>query len=196
MDNFLDNKYTKLYFKIIDNAKSQPRSKNKEIYFELHHVYPASIYPELEKEANNLVLLTAREHFLCHYLLCKMVEYGSNQWYRLVRAFTFMYSASTNQKRYINSKLYESARKNIGTIMSEMQKGNKNSQFGTVWVYSDIHKHSIKIDRSEVILYQNMGYQLGRKINWKDPVLQEIERIDKKISKLINRKKQLLAGLP
>lgn len=196
MTYFLENKYTNLYFKIIKKAKSENRLKRNEVYYENHHIYPSSIYPDLKKDPDNLILLTAREHFLCHYLLCKMVVKESDQWHRLVRAFTFMYSSNSHQDRYCNSKLYESARKNIGNIMSKMQRGEKNSQYGTLWIYSDIKKHSIKIDKSELPLYQNLGYQVGRKIIWKDPVLQEIEHIDKKISKLIERKNQLLAGLP
>lgn len=50
---YIKNKYHDLYHSIINNAKSNIRSKGKGIYYE------------------NMVLLTAREHYICHYLLTK-----------------------------------------------------------------------------------------------------------------------------
>lgn len=194
MKHFLKNKYTNLYFSIITKAKLEIRNKNNGVYFEQHHIYPRSVWPELEKDQTNLVYLTAREHFICHYLLCKMVEKKSNEWHKLVRAFTFMYSSTSTQQRYFNSKLYELARKHIGSIMSTLQSGNKNSQFGTVWIYSDAEQHSIKIPKDSIDDYILLGYKKGRKISWQDPIQVEIEKIDKQIEKLTQRKNKLLAG--
>lgn len=192
MKNFLSNKYTKLYFNIITNANSQSRDRNKDTYYEKHHIYPKSLYPELEKDLSNLVYLTAREHFICHYLLCKMVKSGSSAWHKMVRAFTFMYASNNKQVRYINSRLYELARKNIGVVMSSLQSGTKNSQFGTVWIYSDSEKHSIKVPKNELELYLAQGYHKGRKVTWEDPVHLELKKIDKQIQKLTERKLLLL----
>ena len=194
MKHFLKNKYTNLYFSIIAKAKAEIRNKNNNVYFEQHHIYPRSVWPELEKDQTNLVYLTAREHFICHYLLCKMVEKKSNEWHKLVRAFTFMYSSTSTQQRYFNSKLYELARKHIGSIMSTLQSGNKNSQFGTVWIYSDAEQHSIKIPKDVIDDYILLGYRKGRKISWQDPIQVEIKKIDRQIEKLTQRKNKLLAG--
>ena len=194
MKHFLKNKYTNLYFSIITKAKLEIRNKNNGVYFEQHHIYPRSVWPELEKDQTNLVYLTSREHFICHYLLCKMVEKKSNEWHKLVRAFTFMYSSTSTQQRYFNSKLYELARKHIGSIMSTLQSGNKNSQFGTVWIYSDSEQHSIKIPKDSIDDYILLGYKKGRKISWQDPIQVEIEKIDKQIEKLTQRKNKLLVG--
>lgn len=66
--------YLKAYYKIVNNAKSKERSG----YLELHHIVPRCIYGEkLLSENNlddvnqdsNLVYLTAREHFVSHWLL-------------------------------------------------------------------------------------------------------------------------------
>jgi len=64
--------HQKVYDAIIRNAKSQNRiklRKNKEgyVYYENHHILPKCLNGDNEKE--NLVLLTAREHFVCHKLL-------------------------------------------------------------------------------------------------------------------------------
>lgn len=65
---FLENKYTKWYFRIIENAQLQARNK-KFGYFERHHIIPKSI-----EKNDNTVLLTAKEHFICHLLLTKMCK--------------------------------------------------------------------------------------------------------------------------
>jgi hypothetical protein len=41
------------------------------------------------------------------------------------------------------------------------QKGEKNSQFGTCWIYND--KHNKKIKNDELNLYLKLGYVKGRK---------------------------------
>ena len=63
---YLQNKYTRIYFMIIDRAKS----RNIDSYTESHHIIPKSLGGSNDK--SNLVRLTAREHFICHLLLVKM----------------------------------------------------------------------------------------------------------------------------
>ena len=67
--------YVKIYFQIIEKAQKE----NRESYLELHHIIPKCIYGEnllderlFNKGINhesNLVYLTAREHFVAHWLL-------------------------------------------------------------------------------------------------------------------------------
>ena len=59
--------YKKIYDSIIAKAKSENRKKNKGVYYELHHILPKCLKGGEEKE--NKVLLTAREHYVCHKLL-------------------------------------------------------------------------------------------------------------------------------
>ena len=61
---FLNNKYTRWYFAIIQNAKN----KNVIGYTESHHIIPRCL------NGKETVHLTAREHFICHLLLTKMTE--------------------------------------------------------------------------------------------------------------------------
>lgn len=65
---FIDNKYTKWYFSIIENRKSKPLISG--VYGEKHHIIPKSIGGS--NESINLVKLLPREHFLAHWLLTKM----------------------------------------------------------------------------------------------------------------------------
>lgn len=66
---FIENKYTKIYYSIINSAKSKLRVKGDE-YYENHHIKPKSLGGNNDKD--NLVLLLPREHFICHLLLTKM----------------------------------------------------------------------------------------------------------------------------
>jgi len=62
--------YAKVYNLIISNAKSRGLDKNKhEGYFECHHIIPKCFNGS--NDESNLVLLTGREHYLCHWLLWK-----------------------------------------------------------------------------------------------------------------------------
>ena len=63
-------------------------------YFEKHHVIPKSLGGTNDK--SNLVKLTAREHFIAHWLLAKI--YGGNQWVAVIRM-------SGEKGKYYNSKL-------------------------------------------------------------------------------------------
>ena len=53
---------------IVSNAKNRTISG----YIEKHHIIPKSCGGSNKKE--NLVALTAKEHFICHLLLTKMTE--------------------------------------------------------------------------------------------------------------------------
>ncbi len=82
--------YTKIYQKIIDKAKKENRVKRKYddlnyVYYEQHHIIPKSLGGSNKKE--NLVLLTAREHFICHLLLIRMYKENENDHIKMCRSF-------------------------------------------------------------------------------------------------------------
>ena len=69
---FLQNEHHDEYFNIIFNAKlrgdTKPsRSCPNYIYYEKHHIIPKSLGGS--NDGNNLVLLTAQEHYRCHEIL-------------------------------------------------------------------------------------------------------------------------------
>lgn len=86
---FLDNKYSKWYFNIIDSA----RYRNLDCYLEKHHIIPKSLGGKDIIE--NFIELTAKEHFICHLLLVKAVhlEYKKKMNY----AFWRMCNGSENR---------------------------------------------------------------------------------------------------
>lgn len=134
--------YKKLYNKIIKNRKVNRLSKS-DGYCESHHVIPKSLGGDNSK--NNLVNLTAREHFICHYLLTKIYINNSNCYYKMLNAFMLMKANSTGQKRYINSRLYNYAKnklskevscRNINTIMITNGKKTKRIKKSDIIPYN------------------------------------------------------------
>jgi hypothetical protein len=101
----LTNKYSKLYYKITSNAKQH----TTEGYTELHHIIPQSMGGSNDKE--NLVHLTAREHFICHWLLIKMTEGEDRS--KMLYALNGMKAENRYQQRYhtkITARVYEKYR--------------------------------------------------------------------------------------
>jgi len=89
--------YQKLYDNIIKNAKKQNRKKlNKNdidyVYYENHHILPRCLNGTDDNK--NLVLLTVREHFVCHKLLTYI--YKDNR--KIACAFNYM--AFMNKRKY------------------------------------------------------------------------------------------------
>jgi hypothetical protein len=120
MNLFNQSKYTIWYYSIIE--KAQVRTLDSSVYTERHHIIPKSLGGSNKKE--NLVVLTAREHFICHWLLTKMTDDA-----RMKRAFWRMLTKSNSlQKRYLpNSKTYNLLRQkygkpNLGKPMSDEAK--------------------------------------------------------------------------
>lgn len=107
-NHFNNSKYTKWYFSIIENAKKLNRTRKDSCYYEKHHIFPKCIYPEYSKTKENLVLLTAREHFLCHVLLTKMTCGDVNR--KMFNAVSKFCQASKHQKRNFNSWEYKKIR--------------------------------------------------------------------------------------
>lgn len=103
---FLLNKYTIWYTNIVDNAFV--RSLPDDVYTEVHHIIPRSMGGNDSEE--NLVKLTAREHFICHALLTKIVPPDHKK--KMNYAFWRMANSGSFGKRYTpSSRMYEFAKK-------------------------------------------------------------------------------------
>jgi hypothetical protein len=150
--------YKKIYDKIIENRKKNPLTGGE--YDETHHIIPRSLGGSDDTE--NLVKLTAREHFIVHALLAEMYENESFEWYKMNHAFIMMKVSNDNQCRYINNRLYEYKRLDFSKVMKKSQSGKKNSQYGKVWVHSKVEQSNKKINYSEIELYKSNGWEEGR----------------------------------
>jgi 5-methylcytosine-specific restriction endonuclease McrA len=116
-----------IYNSIIKKTKLENRirlRKNQEnyIYYENHHIIPRCLNGTDNKE--NLVLLTAREHFICHKLLTYI--YPGN--YKIYHAFHFM--TFMNKRKYgLTSRDYKHAIE-LFRLIPRDHHGEKNPMFG------------------------------------------------------------------
>lgn len=106
-----DNKYTKWYCNIIITALN----RNLEGYGEKHHILPRSFNMGGEKDKLNLVLLTAKEHYLCHQLLTRMIV--DKELLKKCYLAAFYMSKTLGLK---SSRLYEKNKLVVAEISSEM----------------------------------------------------------------------------
>jgi len=99
---FIKNKYTRWYFQIIENASNSTFE-----IFEKHHIIPKSIGGS--NNLKNIVKVTPRQHFICHWLLTKMTEGDVRK--KMTYAFWSMCRSNKSHKRTYSSIQYEIARK-------------------------------------------------------------------------------------
>ena len=112
--DFLQNKYTSTYLRIISNAATRVAPHQ----CEAHHILPRSLGGA--NDPLNLVLLTPREHYICHLLLTKMTTGEDRQ--RMVFAVVMM-THTRNIK--FNGRLYEALKKQRSATLSLRKKGRK-----------------------------------------------------------------------
>lgn len=91
--------YQNLYTNLITNAQNYPVSN---VYTEIHHIIPKCM--DGSDEPNNLVTLTARQHFVAHWILTKI--YPDN--YKLRYAFHLMFFPTSSNTRQTDWKLSKS----------------------------------------------------------------------------------------
>jgi DNA-binding cell septation regulator SpoVG len=132
--------YQRIYDEIINNAKS--RGLNKKLlngYFEKHHIVPRCLNGTNDKD--NLVLLTGREHYLCHKILWKTNKENKG----LFLAFHKMsLSSKEGQQRYIiSSSDYEL----LKIEFKKFNTGIHNPMYGRT--LSDTQKLAISIASSK-----------------------------------------------
>ena len=100
---FINNKYKSWYDSIIQKANNRILSG----YKEKHHILPRCLGGKDNKE--NLVELTAKEHFIVHMLLCKFTKGKAR--IKMLYAFNFMSVVRNKNRDYkINSKIAQKLR--------------------------------------------------------------------------------------
>ena len=108
--------YQKIYDSLIKRGKYRGlNKKNLDYYTERHHITPKSMGGN--DEMSNLVLLTAREHFIAHVLLSKIHNNSSMH-------FALWLMCNDKRENFkIHSRFYESARIKYSINMSNLNKG-------------------------------------------------------------------------
>lgn len=148
--------YEKIYNQLVARRKVDIL---RDGYKERHHIIPRSLGGS--DEADNIVELTAREHFIAHVLLTKMHRTGPSH-YKMVKALYMMLCSSMNQSRYTPpSRIYESLRISFSEAQSASQTGEGNSQYGSMWIINSESGESKQIKKDDII---PDGWIKGRKI--------------------------------
>lgn len=115
---FLENKFTTWYYQLVNTAIQ--RDPDPSQYYEKHHIIPRCLGGLDNKQ--NLVKLTAREHYIAHMLLVKMTK--ANQRIKMQSALWKMLSINGKQNRYIPcNRQYEMIKKVIVKNLSDLNKG-------------------------------------------------------------------------
>lgn len=171
---FINNKYTKCYFAIILNAKH----KKYNCYTELHHIIPRSLGGTNEK--SNIIKLSAREHFVCHRLLTKMLKGPARR--KMICAINQMITSKRKTKYNINSKIFEKLKNDWANCM----KGNQNPMFGKKQIVTEKTRKQISIS-----LKNSKRFQECHNATWR----QNISNAQSRPVKLINIKTQTIVGV-
>lgn len=124
---FNTSKYTRIYYQIINRAQT----RKLDGYCEEHHIVPKCLGGSNSKE--NLVELTAREHFICHLLLTKMssmrnLKYG---------LYMMTVRNKHHEERYIpSSRVYEIVKKANSDATRERMTGGTGTTIGKLRYYN------------------------------------------------------------
>lgn len=121
------------YQHIYDSLIERGKTRKLDCYVEKHHIIPRCLGGNDDKF--NLVELTPEEHYVAHQLLVKI--YPDN--HKLARAVAMMI---TNRP---SNKMYGWVRRRFSIVQSESQRGQRNSQYGTLWVHNPMNGKSKKI---------------------------------------------------
>lgn len=127
--------YQKIHDQIINRALTEARLKNNGIYYEQHHIIPRCLGGTDTQE--NLVLLTAREHFIVHKLLCEI--YPDNQ--KLLHAYWLLSNKLASKGQY---RIYTVSNREYNRLKIEIAEISKKMNTGRI--YSD----DIKKKMSEI----------------------------------------------
>lgn len=186
--------YNRIYNQLVDKRKMDPYLCG---YSENHHIIPRCAGGTDDKD--NLVRLSAREHYIAHLLLTKI--YKNTEFHsKLIFAWHMMANMKLSSKcdrnykinSYLYAKLKEEHAKAVAEANSIHQAGSGNSQYGTKWIHNLELRESRKISNDYEI---PVGWAVGRVISWDfldrkctncDTNLQLKTRANTKICKICN----------
>lgn len=115
--------YLRHYNSLIEKAKK--RTLEKGVYFEKHHIIPRS--EGGSNEPANIVKLTAREHFLAHWLLYRADPENSSRAHSFWRMCRGRGKVIPENWITVSSRAYEEARLAHSRAISSRLKGRKKT---------------------------------------------------------------------
>lgn len=192
-NNFQNNKYTTWYFNIINSARNQHRLKTKTgEYFELHHILPKCAFPQYSNLKNNPwngILLTTKEHYICHWLLIKMAKTREHE-IKFSQGLYKMLSDKRNSRDYSFSRYALLTHlKTKGRTEQHNKKLSDSRKGKSIFKDSTGKTYISKIDDQRVLNGELVGITKGIKgkpvnknmIVARNSITGEIERIPKEL---------------
>jgi len=171
--------YKKIYKQIIEKAKLDNRVKSKEFYYERHHILPDFMFANRKRKGpkghlsgnpndqNNIVLLTPREHFICHALMAK-IFIGSRYEFQAKSSLIFFFTKVIGKhQRQLNgaiiasSKKYEKYRK----IGLEGISNSRKNKFPAIDSETKVSVGSVDRNHPNVLSGKWVHATKGRKIS-------------------------------
>jgi hypothetical protein len=171
--------YEKIYNQICERGKF--RSKKDGIYLEKHHIIPTFFFKNNRRKLrysdgifdgdpdrpSNITLLTPREHFLAHILLCKI--WSNTKWYyRCKSSLLFFFTSKEDSKHLrhkaeniINTKKYQKYREQAIEAISKERTGKMPVKD----VSTGIIIGSVSIDHPKVLSGEWAHHTKGTKIS-------------------------------
>ena len=146
--------YRKIYNQLISKRLEIPANLEFQ-YTQKHHIIPRSIEPQKKDDKTNLVILSAREHFIAHALLVKIAEQENNKnlYYKMLCAFTIMKTHNKDCTNNCNSKLFQKWRiqKNKFIIQSGMKRGLNSYSYNKILIHNIKTEQHIWINKNQII---------------------------------------------
>ena len=175
--------HQKVYHQLIDRAKLRG---NFEGYKEKHHIIPRCLGGS--NDLDNLVYLTAREHFICHWLLHRA---NPNE-RKLAIAFDRMAKGgNTTQPRYIpSSRVIAEAREASSRARTGIKKPNVSAKLKGRFVSEETIKK-----RAEAREQNRTAEKMRRRMSGKGNPMYGSKRDDRsKLNTLTKSKKCVIDG--
>lgn len=159
--------YKRIYDQLIQKRIKQPSTQQ---YVERHHIVPKSIDPSKANDKNNIVVLSAREHFIAHALLVKITKNSENKadYYKMLCAFDVMSVPNNKNKKYrsallihrYNSILYQHIRVQIANYRKETgcRYGENNPNYNKKIIHN-LQTNKIKFINKDLQIPE--GWQRG-----------------------------------
>jgi hypothetical protein len=154
-----DCKYGKWYFSLMKNAQNRPTPQG---YTEKHHIIPKCFGGS--DDAENIAILTPREHYVAHLLLTK-IKFSKKKRLQMIHAYMAMSHKSTLNPEHrdykVNSRTYARLREEWVKHLSDAWKTDANPSKNMSDTTKDKIKH-IMLAKHQDDEYKKI-YREGRK---------------------------------
>ena len=123
------------------------RNKKDNVYYEKHHIIPRCMGGDNKK--NNIVKLTAKEHYVCHMLLCEIYPNTNKLKYAFWRMCNVVNNEFQDRNYTVSSNAYNRIKGEVSLLISANRKG-KPTTLGYKHTVESIEK--IKQSRAKQII--------------------------------------------